>query len=73
MSSVAAETMARKVSTWFDSFEVDGIEIDIQENSRSSPTTGSNLVHFIKKLRELKPEVIVGITTQGYPAVIPPN
>ena len=69
LSPSAAEAMARKVADWFDSYEVDGIELDIQENSGSTPSAGSNVVHFIKKLRELKPDVIVGLTTQGYPSV----
>ena len=68
-SQTAAEAMAEKVSTWFDKYNIDGIDLDIEEGAGSKPESGTHMVHFVRKLRQLRPDVIVGQPTYGYPAV----
>jgi len=68
-SKEAAEAMAEKVATWPDLYNCDGIDLDIEEGAGSKPEAGPNMIHFIKKLRELKPDIIIGQPTYGYPQV----
>ena len=68
-SQSAAEAMAEQVATWFDKYNVDGIDLDIEEGAGSKPDSGVNMVHFIRRLRQLKPDIIIGQPTYGYPAV----
>jgi hypothetical protein len=69
-SQSEAEAMAVEVAGWFDLYNCDGIDLDIEEGAGSHPDSGVNMVHFIRKLRQLKPDIIVGQPTYGYPAVI---
>lgn len=61
--------MASEVATWFEKYNVDGIDLDIEEGAGSRPEAGENLIHFVRKLRLLKPDVIIGQPTYGYPQV----
>lgn len=61
--------MAEKVATWPDLYNCDGIDLDIEEGAGSKPEAGPNMVHFVRRLRELKPDIIVGQPTYGYPQV----
>ena len=68
-SQSAAEAMAEKVSTWFDKYNVDGIDLDIEEGAGAKPESGTNMIHFVRKLRQLRPDIIIGQPTYGFPAV----
>lgn len=68
-SQSAAEEMAEEVATWFDKYNCDGIDLDIEEGAGSKPDSGVNMVHFIRRLRQLKPDIIIGQPTYGFPAV----
>ena len=61
--------MAAEVATWPNRFGCDGIDLDIEEGAGSKPESGTHMVHFVRKLRQLRPDVIVGQPTYGYPAV----
>ena len=68
-SQAAAEAMANEVSTWPDQYGCDGIDLDIEEGAGDRPEAGQNLVHFIRRLRQLRPGMIIGQPTYGYPMV----
>lgn len=68
-SQQAAESMAEKVATWPDLYNCDGIDLDIEAGAGSNNQAGPNLVHFIRRLKELKPNMIIGQPTYGYPQV----
>jgi hypothetical protein len=68
-SKEAAEAMAEEVASWPDKYGCDGIDLDIEEGAGSRPEAGPNMVHFVKRLRQLKPNIIVGQPAYGYPAV----
>ena len=61
--------MAEKVSTWFDKYNVDGIDLDIEEGAGAKPESGPHMIHFVRKLRQLRPDIIIGQPTYGVPAV----
>jgi hypothetical protein len=61
--------MAVEVATWPQRYGCDGIDLDIEEGAGSKPESGANMVHFVKKLKSLKPDMIIGQPTYGYPAV----
>ena len=44
--------------------------LDIEEGAGSKNDAGQNMLHFINKLRSIKPNIIVGQPTYGYPQVI---
>jgi len=69
VSQESAEAMAVEVASWFDKYNVDGIDLDIEEGAGSRGEAGPNMIHFVRKLRELKPEAIIGQPTYGYPQV----
>ena len=39
-SQSAAEAMAEEVAAWFDKYNVDGIDLDIEEGAGSKPDSG---------------------------------
>jgi len=68
-SQEKAEAMAEEVATWPERFGCDGIDLDIEEGAGSRPEAGSNLVHFVRRLRQLRPDIIVGQPAYGFPQV----
>ena len=64
-----AEKMADIVATWPDMYGCDGIDLDIEAGAGDRKNAGPNMVHFIHKLRQLKPHIIIGQPTYGYPQV----
>jgi len=68
-SKEAAELMAEKVAKWPQEYGCDGIDLDLEEGAGSNKIAGPNMVHFIKKLKELNPSIIVSQPTYGYPQV----
>ena len=43
--------------------------MDIEEGAGNQAAAGPNLVHFVRKLRSIKPDIIIGQPTYGYPQV----
>ena len=62
-----AEAMARKVAKWPELYGCDGIDIDIEDVAGNQPGAGRNLVHFIKKLKEVNPKLIINQPVYGHP------
>merc|ERR1712117_162268 len=68
-SREAAEKMAEKVAEWPEKYGCDGIDLDLEEGAGSNKIAGPNMVHFVRKLKELAPNIIVSQPTYGYPQV----
>lgn len=68
-SKEAAELMAEKVAKWPALYGCDGIDLDLEEGAGAKPEAGKNMVHFIRRLRELQPNIIISQPTYGYPQV----
>jgi len=68
-SKEAAEDMAVKVAKWRDDFGIDGVDLDIEEGAGSNKVAGPNLLHFIRKLKSIHPDMIVSQPTYGYPQI----
>lgn len=68
-SKEAAEKMAEKVAEWPDKYGCDGIDLDLEEGAGARHEAGPNMVHFIRRLKELKPNIIISQPTYGYPQV----
>merc|ERR1711997_1033945 len=68
-SRSAAEEMAAKVAEWPEKYGCDGIDLDLEEGAGAHKEAGPNMIHFIKKLRELKPGLIISQPVYGYPQV----
>ena len=68
-SKSAAEAMATKVAQWPEKYGCDGIDLDIEDGAGDAAGAGANMIHFIRKLRELNPKMIIGQPTYGFPAV----
>merc|ERR1712064_34295 len=66
-SKAAAEEMAEKVAKWPEMYGCDGIDLDLEEGAGSNKIAGPNMVHFVKKLKELNPSIIVSQPTYGWP------
>ena len=64
-----AEEMAVKVSEWPEKYGCDGIDLDLEEGAGARKEAGPNMIHFIRKLRELKPDIIISQPVYGYPQV----
>ncbi len=64
-----AEAMAEEVAEWRYTYNVDGIDLDIESGAGDAAGAGENLVYFIQRLREISPDFIVGQPTFGYPQV----
>merc|ERR1712106_67429 len=65
----AAEAMAVKVAEWPEKYGCDGIDLDLEEGAGAKEEAGPNMIHFIRKLRELKPDLIISQPVYGYPQV----
>jgi len=65
----AAEEMAQTVSEWPEKYGCDGIDLDIEDGAGDAPNAGANMVHFVRKLRQLSPNMIISQPTYGYPAI----
>ena len=61
--------MAETVATWVADYGMDGVDLDIEEGAGESWGAGENLVHFVRRLKQLQPELIVGQPTYGFPQI----
>ena len=68
-SREAAEEMAVRVAEWPELYGCDGIDLDLEEGAGGKKAAGPNMVHFIRKLKELNPSMIVSQPTYGWPQV----
>merc|ERR1719400_2844586 len=68
-SREAAEEMAVRVAEWPELYGCDGIDLDLEEGAGSNKIAGPNMVHFVRKLKQLNPAMIVSQPTYGYPQV----
>merc|ERR1712106_560833 len=68
-SKEKAEAMAIKVARWRDDYGIDGIDLDLEEGAGGKKAAGPNMVHFIRKLKSIHPDLIVSQPTYGYPQV----
>ena len=68
-SQAAAEEMAMKVAQWPELYGCDGIDLDLESGAGDAPGAGENMVHFVKKLKELQPNMHIGQPVYGYPQV----
>lgn len=68
-SKEAAEKMAEKVARWPEEYGCDGIDLDLEEGAGARKEAGPNMIHFIRRLKELSPNIIVSQPTYGYPQV----
>ncbi|XP_023334408.1 uncharacterized protein LOC111705930 isoform X2 [Eurytemora carolleeae] len=68
-SKQAAEDMAVQVARWRDDYGIDGIDLDIEEGAGGQTAAGPNLLHFIRKLKSIHPDLLVSQPTYGYPQV----
>merc|ERR1711874_205150 len=68
-SQSKAEAMAVQVAKWKDDYGIDGIDLDIEEGAGSQGGSGPNMIHFIRKLKELQPGWLVTQPTYGYPQI----
>ena len=64
-----AEAMAEQVALWPALYGCDGIDLDLEEGAGSAPDAGTNMLHFIRRLKELSPGMIVSQPVYGYPQV----
>ena len=62
--------MAEKVAEWPEKYGCDGIDLDIEDGAGDAKGAGKNMIHFVRKLKQLQPKMIIGQPTYGYPAVI---
>ena len=73
-SKAKAEEMAVKVAAWPESYGCDGIDLDLEEGAGSNKIAGPNMVHFIRKIREIRaaaglPRMIISQPCYGFPQV----
>ena len=73
-SKEAAEKMAVEVAAWPEKYGCDGIDLDLEEGAGAKPEAGPNMIHFIKKIREIRknaglPRMIISQPCYGYPQV----
>ena len=61
--------MADEVATWMPKYGIDGIDLDIEEGAGSSVEAGINMGHFVRRLRDLQPDIIIGQPTYDYPQI----
>jgi len=64
-----AEAMAVKVAKWRDDYGIDGVDLDLEEGAGSQKEAGPNMVHFVRKLKSIHPDLIVSQPTYGYPQI----
>ena len=65
----AAEAMAVKVAEWPEKYGCDGIDLDLEEGAGAKKEAGPNMIHFIRKLKELNPDIIISQPVYGFPQV----
>lgn len=68
-SKKRAEDMAERVSLWPDLYGCDGVEVNIESGAGNEKGAQKHLLDFIKKLRELSPDIIISQPTFGFPQV----
>ena len=68
-SREAAQEMAVKVAAWPDLYGCDGIDLDIEEGAGETVESGANMIHFINKIKELNPNMIISQPVYGYPQI----
>jgi len=73
-SKEAAEEMAVRVAAWPEKYGCDGIDLDLEEGAGARREAGPNMIHFIRKIREIRkaaglPRMIISQPTYGYPQV----
>ena len=68
-TQATAEAMAVQVAQWPSLYKCDGIDLDIEEGAGDQSNAGINMVYFIKKLRQLVPNIYIGQPAFGYPQV----
>merc|ERR1739848_627456 len=68
-SKAAAEKMAERVAEWPERYGIDGIDLDLEDGAGNTPKAGPMMIHFVKKLRQLQPKMIIGQPTYGFPQV----
>jgi len=68
-SKEAAEDMAVEVARWRDLYGIDGVDLDLEEGAGSRKAAGPNMLHFIRKLKSIHPDLLVSQPTYGYPQV----
>jgi len=68
-SKQAAEDMAVEVARWRDLYGIDGVDLDLEEGAGSQKAAGPNMLHFIRKLKSIHPDLLVSQPTYGYPQV----
>merc|ERR1719225_1988001 len=73
-SKAAAEEMAVEVAGWPEKYGCDGIDLDLEEGAGAKAEAGPNMIHFIRKIREIRqaaglPRMIISQPTYGYPQV----
>ena len=56
---------------WRTQYGIEGVDLDLEEGAGSRPEAGPNMVHFIRKLKELQPGFLVTQPTYGYPQAGP--
>jgi chitinase len=61
--------MAVRVAEWPEKYGIDGIDLDLEEGAGAQRAAGENMVHFIRKLRTLVPNLIISQPVYGYPQV----
>ena len=57
--------MAVEVATWKTDYGIDGIDLDIEAGAGDKSEAGPNMVHFIRKLKSLQPNLLVSQPTYG--------
>ena len=66
-----AEAMAAEVAQWPKKYGCDGIDLDIETGAGAAKGAGANLVHFVAKLKELAPKMVVTQPVFGSPSSVP--
>ena len=69
LSQEAAEEKAKEVAHWRDDYGIDGIDLDIEAGAGSHPDAGGNLLHFIRQLKSIHPDLLISQPTYGYPQI----
>jgi len=64
-----AEAMAEKVAQWREEYGIDGVDLDIERGAGSHQEAGTNMVHFVKKLKSLQPDLLITQPTYGTPQI----
>ena len=60
-----AESMAEVVAKWRTDYGIDGIDLDIEAGAGDKAEAGPNMVHFIRRLKSLQPNMLVTQPTYG--------